>query len=323
MFRILLLGIFFITISVNSQSTLDVIRASNYYSIAMDNYSNKNYKKALDNLKKSETNLKGNTNEDLEFLKIMTLFKLSKYKDAYNLIVDFFENKSGKSNIDYKNITTYKDKNEIKYSETLTNIFIELENKYTIVSNFNEDEVIDSLVKKINSSLSKNSFENLVYPKLVNSIGQSYQLQAGKKEFRTPYVYVAKKSYAKTKADKFEVLYQISEIIDLQGYNWKAENQKDKVVLEYHRKSNLSKTSFKYHYVEESRSTRFYLPSTQDSGTKEYTNLTNYRLFRNKDFGLKISNTLSINFTTEETTILEQEGMLDKLIKALKKENLI
>ena len=79
----------------------------------------------------------------------MTNYRLKKYKVAYDLLVDYFEEKYKNNSVYYKNIEPYREKYNISYSEELTKIFVELENKYNIVENTNVDNVISKIVNRI------------------------------------------------------------------------------------------------------------------------------------------------------------------------------
>ncbi len=61
--------ILFVSTIAFSQTTIDIIRASNYYSKAVEAYDDAKFENALSFLKECEINLKGKTNNDLVFLK--------------------------------------------------------------------------------------------------------------------------------------------------------------------------------------------------------------------------------------------------------------
>lgn len=144
-----LIVLMFITFESNAQTTIDIVRASNYYSKAVNSYKSGSYSSALQNLKNAETNLKGKTNKDLEYLKIVTYYKLKDFKKAYSLVITYFE-KGYKDRIQYfKNIETFREKYNIKYDESLTEIFVELENKYGVVSSTSHGDVIQDIVQRI------------------------------------------------------------------------------------------------------------------------------------------------------------------------------
>ena len=138
--------------TIKAQTTLDVIRASNYYSKAINAYRGGNHKVTLNHLKNAETNLKGKTNKDLEYLKIMSNYKLGNYKTAFNLVKVYFEKGYNERTQYFKNVETYRRRYNNSYDEDLTSIFVELESKYNVVTNTSVDGVIKNIINKIRNN---------------------------------------------------------------------------------------------------------------------------------------------------------------------------
>jgi hypothetical protein len=156
-----LLFTLFLTSNFYSQSYIEVIRSSSYYSNAVVNFTEGDYKSALYNLQLAEKNLKGNTNRDLEYLKIMSNYHLSNYKKAYNLTKVYFEVGLSERKKIFRNVTTYGQANNIDYEEALTVLFVSLEEKSTLKENPNFDNFIDKIATRIASKkISFTSYTN-------------------------------------------------------------------------------------------------------------------------------------------------------------------
>lgn len=143
--RFLFVFLFLSTYSF-SQSMIDVIRASNYYSKAMEAYDAEKYSDALAYLKDAEINLKGKTNGDLEFLKIMVRYKLKDYEAAYTSLIQFFNGDYKKNRSFFKNIQPYSNKHSIEYDEYLTKQFIDIENQYNLIKGINKNISAEKLL---------------------------------------------------------------------------------------------------------------------------------------------------------------------------------
>jgi len=139
----------FLTANFYAQTHLEVIRASSYYLNAQLDYTAGNYKNALESLLLAEKNLKGKTNRDLEFLKIMTHYQLSNFKQAYHLAKVYFEEGYIERKKSFRNVISYSKANEIDYEEELTAIFVSLEEKSTEKATTNIDAIIENIVTKI------------------------------------------------------------------------------------------------------------------------------------------------------------------------------
>lgn len=167
--RKVLLFIFtlFLTSNFYSQSYIEVIRASSYYSNAVLNYTNGNYTNALSSLQLAEKNLKGKTNRDLEYLKIMSNYQLNNYKQAYNLVKIYFEEGYSERKKSFRNVISYSKTNNIDYEEELTAIFVSLEEKSKLNEPSNIDTIIKNIVTKITTK--KVSFTSYINTALVTT----------------------------------------------------------------------------------------------------------------------------------------------------------
>jgi hypothetical protein len=147
-----LLFTLFLTSNIDSQSYIDVIRSSSYYSTAVINFTEGDYKSALYNLQLAEKNLKGNTNRDLEYLKIMSNYHLSNYKLAYDLTKAYFDVGFSERKKSFRNVTSYSETNNIHYEEVLTALFVSIEEKSKLKKNPDSDNSIDEIVTRISSN---------------------------------------------------------------------------------------------------------------------------------------------------------------------------
>jgi len=146
---LLVLFTLFLTSNFYAQTYLEVIRASSYYSNAIQNYTEGNYKNALSSLELAEKNLKGKTNRDLEYLKIMSHYQLNNYKQAYGLAKVYFEEGYIERKKSFRNVVSYSKTNNIDYEEELTAIFVSLEEKSNLKEPTNIDVLIENIVTKI------------------------------------------------------------------------------------------------------------------------------------------------------------------------------
>jgi len=158
----------FLTSNFYSQSYLEVIRASSYYSNAVENYTAGNYKSALHNLQQAEKNLKGKTNRDLEYLKIMSHYQLNNYKEAYGLTKIYFGEGYIARKKTFRNVASYSKTNNIDYEEELTAIFVSLEEKSNLKETTNIDVLIENIVTRITSK--KVSFKSFINTAIVTKV---------------------------------------------------------------------------------------------------------------------------------------------------------
>ena len=164
----LLIFTLLLTSTTYSQTSIEVIRASSYYSNAITHYTNGNYTNALKKLQFAEKNLKGKTNRDLEYLKIMTNYHLKRYKQAYSLATaylkgDYFERRKS-----FTNVTSFSTLNALNYEEELTAIFVDLEEKSKSKEPIATDNILEQIVAKIETQ--KTSFSNYINAALLPKV---------------------------------------------------------------------------------------------------------------------------------------------------------
>lgn len=145
----------------SAQSPIDVVRASNLYVEALNQYKSGRYSAAHSTLLESEKNLKGKTNSDLVVLKIHTLYKLENYSEAYELIVQYFEAPPWKGNHQYyRNIETWAEQREQTYDESLTALFVKLEKTAGVQKKADPSSSGGSIGQQVRQHLNKvNSLE--------------------------------------------------------------------------------------------------------------------------------------------------------------------
>ncbi|MFC2109154.1 hypothetical protein ACFLRU_03860 [Bacteroidota bacterium] len=310
-----------------SQSTIDIIRASNYYSKAVSSYKGGSYSTALQHLKNSESNLKGKTNKDLEYLKIMTYYRLKDFKKAYQLVTVYLDKGYRDRTVYYKNIDTYNKSYNVNYDEALTAIFVELEDKYTIVTTTSSTDVIGNIVNRIKSSkkdisyfidnTTKSRAKIFVYDYRTKKFRQGYGGYAyGKRQSK--YVSLSRRSVTK---GKDYVYYSSGDC---------------SVKVTFRESNELSKYKYSYKY-------RFYKNYVKYSSCIEFPvgcQIWNGRTYEDVSFSSSVprntfkmkagrydycydkSKTYSVDFTEKETLILEQSGNMQKLREALSKVGL-
>jgi hypothetical protein len=145
----------------SAQSPIDVVRASNLYVEALNQYKAGRYSAAYSTLLESEKNLKGKTNSDLVVLKIHTLYKLENYSEAYELIVEYFEAPPWKGNHQhYRNIETWAEQRAQTYDESLTALFVKLEKTAGVQKKADPSNSGGSIGQQVRQHLNKvNSLE--------------------------------------------------------------------------------------------------------------------------------------------------------------------
>ncbi len=147
-------GLLAFSAPTSAQTPIDVVRASSLYSKALASYRAGNMPAALAHLKQSEANLKGKTNADLEFLKILIYYRMENYAEAYRLIVPFFEAPPWKDKLQsYRNVDTYRKGSKKTYNEILTDIFVELEKWANKQKNANPNDTAQKLANIAESKL--------------------------------------------------------------------------------------------------------------------------------------------------------------------------
>ncbi len=330
-----LIFIFVNTLNINSQSTLDIVRASNYYSKAITAYRGSSYNSALSHLKNAETNLKGKTNKDLEYLKIMTYYKLKNYPKAYGLVQIYFEKGYPKEKTQYfKNIESYRKRYNTDYDKDLTNIFIELEDKYGVVTNTSIDDVISSIIKRIKAKKqslanfidnnTKSSAKIFVYDYRSKKFRQGYGgYDYGKR--KSKYIYLNKKSV--NKSDNYAY------------YRTSSSNMNSvcSVRVYFNENNSVNKSSYKYsftysrNYVKESSCIEFPYQSQIWNGSSYEDvggfssiprNTAKIKMKKNKYYYNR-TKTFYVEFSDTESLILEQADNMGKLKSALSKNSLL
>lgn len=323
----------FISISnIYSQTTIDIVRASNYYSKAVGQYQSGSYSSTLNSLKEAETNLKGKTNKDLEYLKIMTYYKLKNYEKAYSLVKTYFETGYSQRTQYFKNVETLREKNNTSYDEDLTSIFIDLENKYGVVSNTSIDEVITSIVKRIKEK--KRSRENII----INSTYEEVKISSRYYEPIDSYNNLRTGTVVKRYGEKRNTYWftrSISSNIikyNNSSYSWYKKFMFDEdfyVNSSYYEydynisntSTYISKSDIKLKYPKNwynhswGRSSHSEMKESIYSGLKSKSH--NDDFLKDNDYGK-----FTISFTETEKLVLQQQGNLDKLKKALKEASL-
>ncbi len=331
---------FLIFIFINSpnlytQTSLDIVRASNHYTKAISAYKSSSYKTALIHLKNAETNLKGKTNKDLEYLKIMTFYKLKNYKKAYGLIQVYFEKGYPKNRIQYfKNIESYRKKYNISYDKMLTNIFIELEDKYGIVTNTSIEEVISAIIKRI-SAKKKNLSDIIKY--------NTYEeVKISSRKYTPVDTYNNKRRSTWTKKyGTHKNTYWFNRRISTDNkIKFICNNNSWYKKFVFSKKTYLNTRYYEYDYIIKNSSTyisynQIKLKRTKNwynnsSGRSSYNEMkkmvyddlkskyNNKKFLKNSDYGK-----FKISFTETEKLILQQQGNMEKLKVALRKKLLL
>lgn len=317
-----------------SQTSLDIVRASNYYSKACSSYSNGSYSSSLDNLKLAENNLKGKTNKDLEYLKIMTNYRLKNFREAYKLVKIYFEEGfSGKTQY-FKNVDTYKELKNIDYEEELTTIFTNLEDKFNLIENVNSDDFISKLVTKIKKE--KTGINQYIKAASKSSFTKSFTVYYQTKTSRTfssptynwKYDYYSAdfgrykvddnvayyKGYgnsdiSNSSAFQIKVLYKpVASTLTSSSFNYGYKYYKTQYVsgkISFYGRVYSSKTSSQ---LTNEEATRKFIGILQgDNYTNSYYKEKSYKIY----------------FTEDEQIVLKQDNNLAKLKRVLAQENLM
>jgi hypothetical protein len=324
------------TFNINSQTTLDIVRASNYYSKAITAYRGSSYNSALNHLKNAETNLKGKTNKDLEYLKIMTYYKLKNYQKAYSLIQIYFEKGYPKDRIQYfKNIESYREKYNTDYDKVLTNIFIELEDKYGAVTNTSIEEVISLIINRIKAK--EKNIKEIIRRRTIETVefrSFNYQPIDSYNNLRTGTVV--------RRYGEYQNRYRFERTISSDNRIKYICNNSWYKKLTYYINRNINKNYYDYSFSIKNSSTyisyndiklrysskkwfNHYLGRSSNSELKKSIYNDIRKDMKNKDKFTKRSNygDFTVRFNETETLILEQQGNLEKLKIALRKNKLL
>lgn len=148
----------FLTISncsfAGDPTVIDIVRASNAYAKAKAHYYKSNQNKEVwEELVVARKNLKGKTNKDLEFMEIMTLYRLKQYSPAYDQVLAYFEmppwREQGQR---FRNIETLHD-DDVDYDAELTTVFADLEDWANLQKDINPTKIGTSVGKKFSVQL--------------------------------------------------------------------------------------------------------------------------------------------------------------------------
>ncbi len=161
-----------------SPSAIDIVRASNAYSKAKNHYNSGKMQSALKSLVTARENLKGRTNRDLEFIEIMTLYKLKKFELAYQKLVNYFENPpwKGKSQT-FRSIKTLQD-DDVDYDAELTVVFSDLENWAQLQQSIDPADIGAQVAKQF-SEITKKAIKDFVFNMRLPSGSDSYKQEMG------------------------------------------------------------------------------------------------------------------------------------------------
>lgn len=322
----------FVISNAQSQSYLDVIRSSSYYASAIVNYSNANYRNALENLSFAEHNLKGKTNRDLEFLKIMSHYNLQEYKEAYNLIKVYFKDGFSDRKKAFRNVNTYKSIHNIDYEEELTTLFVDIENKSNSKQKINKIDLIKSIVLKIESN--KKSINNYLNNALLGKVTEKidYCLRetsngALKRIYENNYLNLIKQTSSKkqsiyytgvisgkaiqTSNYKFEVTFSpINPSLTFDAYHY---GFKQNSVKHINGNIVLNKTAYQCYSLTAPKHKDSYFSNIIKSKTKAKS------FFKSG----KKQNEYSVQFTSSENLFLKKDNNLNRLTIALKAKGLL
>ncbi len=324
--------ILFLTINSYSQSYLDIIRASSYYSNAVNTFNEGNYQSTLINLQLSEKSLQGKTNRDLEYLKIMANYHLSNFKEAYKLTKEYFEKGFAGRKVSFRNITSYGKTNGIDYEEQLTNMFVTFEEKSNDDQNISLGNTMQQIIAKIEKS--KVSFTNYLSKATLTKVSEKidYCLRETsngvlKRIYENNYLNLTKQSASKkhsfyftgtisgkaiaTSKYKFEVSFaKLKPSLTQNEYTY---GYKQSNVRYINGKVTLTKKAYQCYSLT--------APERQSS----YFSKQLISKFRDKNFTQKDYNekTYTVIFSPQEVHFLKQGDNLNKLNRELKAKNLL
>lgn len=301
--RLLILFLFISTFGF-SQSMIDVIRASNYYSKAIDAYDNAQYKEAMDFIKESEINLKGKTNHDLVFLKIMTQYYLKDYEGSYNLLLQYFNGDFKRNRTFFKNVKPYRIKHDINYDQYLTEQFIDIENKYNLLKGINSKLSPEAITMRILTEKKDliPFMRNHTNTKNISLSFRKVKDDDAEKKFWTETIY-------------FDIQTRIlRNSILLNGKRGKTNFM---VVCNYKEEANLNKEAFYYTFTYQNcKAARLNLGWKDNVGGQFEKGIAD---LDSKKFNIKKKEVNSVKFTEDEKLYLTQDENFEKLKQALKK----
>lgn len=303
--RWLFLLLLFISSFGQAQSYIDVIRASNYYSKAVEAYDNEKFTEALDFLKQSEINMKGKTNNDLVFLKIMTKYKLKDYEASYNLLLQYFNGDFKRNRLFFKNIQPYRQKHDINYDQYLTEQFIDIENKYNLLKGINTKLSPDAIAMRLLTEKKE----------LIPFMRRATNSKNISLSFRRVKENDADKKYW-TETIYFDMDVRIlRRSVVLTG---KRDKTNFMVVCGYDETSNVNKDAFYYTFSHKNcKATKLELGWKDNVGGQQEKGL---KELSSKKFNTAKKQVNSVPFTEDEKLYLSQEENMKKLLEVLKKQ---
>mgnify|MGYP000661885713 CR=1 FL=1 len=328
----LLIFTLFLISNSYSQSYIEVIRASSYYSNAVINYTEGNYKSALTNLDLAEKNLKGKTNRDLEYLKIMSNYQLNKYKQAYDLAKVYFEKGFIERRKSFRNVISYDKKNFIDYDEELTAIFVNLEEKSKLREPTNIDALIENIAAKIASK--KVTFKSYINTALLSNVTEKIDYclrETSKGVLKRVY----ENNYLNLKMSSTSKKYSYDYSGAISGKAINTSNYKINVTFTP-TKTELNTNSYNYGYKQNDvkylkgkitfKETAYKCYSlTAPEHEKSFFSNYLIKKFQNKNFtkrGYK-TKVYKITFTEKEKTLLKQDNNFTKLNVVLRAKGLL
>lgn len=288
-----------------SQTTIDIIRASNYYSKAIDAYDNAKFDEALSFLKEAEINLKGKTNNDLIFLKIMTKYHLKDYEASYNLLIQYFNGDFKRNRFFFKNIKPYRIKHDINYDQYLTEQFLDIENKYNLLKGINSKLSPEAITLRIMTE-KKELIPFMRNHSRTKNISLSFRrLKDGdsEKKFWNETIY-------------FDVQTQIlRNSVVLKG---KRDKTNFMVICNYSEDINVGKEEFYYTFsYQKCVPTKLTLGWEDNVGGQFERGMKELATIK---FNTKKKEVNSVKYTDDERLYLSQNNNLEKLKKELKKQ---
>lgn len=296
------------SIVIHSQSNIDIIRASNYYSKAVDAYDSGKFEDAFQFLNQAEMNLKGKTNNDLVFLKIMTQYKLKDYDAAYNLMLQFFNGDFKRNRMFFKNIKTYRIRHNINYDQFLTEKFLDIEDKYNLLKGINTKLSAEAIALRILTQ-KKELVPFIRRATNTKDISLSFRLLSDngtEKKYRTETLYF-----------DIETRIQDNTVV----LNGSKKGTEFMVICDYKEESSVNKEAYYYTFTHNKcQATRLELGFTDNIGGQQEKGLFD---LSSKKFCLNKKEVNSVSFTKEEKEFLQKDNNFKKLEIELQKNGLL
>ena len=234
----------------------------------------------------------------------------------------------------FKNIESYRQKYNTDYDKDLTNIFIELEDKYGVVTNTSIEDVISSIIKRIrakkrnvNEIIKYNTYEEVKISSRSYTPVDTYnnlRRSAWTKKYGTH-----KNSYwfnRKISTDN-KIRFTCSKNSWYKKFVFNKKIYVNTIYYKYDYNIRNSSTYISYNDIKLKYNKNWYNNSSGRSSYNEmkekvYNDLksksNNKRFIKGSDYGK-----FEISFTETEKLILQQQGNLEKLKVALRKNKLL